>query len=347
MRHIAGVLIYWGLLGTGAIFGQATAVVGAGYSSPGGIRVAPGQITTFFVSGLVIDPAQGLSATSLPLPRSLAGVSVIINQLTPKQSFAVPLLSVQQFNICSVPASAPMQLDCQMTAITVQIPYELAAPVASTGPVSEAGLIIQGKTGPSQSFTIFLIGDNLHVLNSCDSFPLKSNLSGSPSVCGSIVTHADGTLITADSPGKAGEEIVLYAYGLGQTAPAVITGSATPAPAPVLAYNSLTPHDVIIQFDFHPNAGTTPPYYDAAHIDGRPRVLFNGLTPGQVGLYQVNIKLPDVFPAVPGCLLTQTPQQLNRVLSNLTINIQPGISLDSAAICVEPPQIPPGSQVLR
>jgi uncharacterized protein (TIGR03437 family) len=59
--------------------------------------------------------------------------------------------------------------------------------------------------------------------------------------CTSIVTHADGTLVSADSPAKSGETVVVYAFGLGQTTPAVKTGgsnaysrSGSPLGQPVL-----------------------------------------------------------------------------------------------------------------
>ena len=34
-----------------------------------------------------------------------------------------------------------------------------------------------------------------------------------------VVTHADGMLVTADAPGKSGELVVIYVFGLGQTTP--------------------------------------------------------------------------------------------------------------------------------
>ena len=51
--------------------------------------------------------------------------------------------------------------------------------------------------------------------------------------------------------------------------------------------------------------------------------------PGQVGLYQINVKLPDIFPIVPKC-----------GFSNLTINISifGTDSFDGAQVCVAPGQ---------
>ena len=76
---------------------------------------------------------------------------------------------------------------------------------------------------------------------------------------------------------------------------------------------------------------------------GLPGPEFVGLTPGQVGLYQINVKLPDTFPPVDPCttasVITGTAGTLSNVaLSNLTISFGGVSSFDGAAICVQPPQ---------
>jgi len=86
--------------GLSSLFCQPT-LVGSGYADPTNIQVSPGQITTFFVSGLALDPTKPLKATSVPLPYSLGGVSVEITQSSPAHSFAVPLLAVQQMRCIS------------------------------------------------------------------------------------------------------------------------------------------------------------------------------------------------------------------------------------------------------
>jgi uncharacterized protein (TIGR03437 family) len=85
------------------------------------------------------------------------------------------------------------------------------------------------------------------------------------------VTHADSSPITVASPAAAGEEIVIYMTGLGAVDPEPILG--TPAPALPLANttNSLqvTLGSVLLT------------------------VIFSGLTPGTVGVYQANVILPQ------------------------------------------------------
>jgi hypothetical protein len=123
--------------------------------------------------------------------------------------------------------------------------------------------------------------------------------------------------------------VVIYATGLGETAPAVPPGQATPAPAPRASA-------FYIEFDFSPNAQPRRPYGDPAAL---LRPEFVGLTPGYVGLYQINVRIPDALPSVPACGGVR-PERWP-ILSNLTINVSGNIyqnSFDGAAICVASPQ---------
>ncbi len=85
-----------------------------------------------------------------------------------------------------------------------------------------------------------------------------------------IAQHADFTLVTQDSPAKPGEYLVAYLAGMGLTDTPVGTGAQAPS-TPLAAVNL--------------SAGVA--------IDGTSApVLFAGLTPGFVGLYQVNFQVP-------------------------------------------------------
>ncbi|HEV2690279.1 MAG TPA: hypothetical protein VGV35_17095 [Bryobacteraceae bacterium] len=90
-----------------------------------------------------------------------------------------------------------------------------------------------------------------------------------------IAYRSDGTppfLVSKSAPAKAGDVLVIYCDGLGATDPAVPDGVGSPSTPPL--------------------AQTTSPV--TVSVGGKnAQVLFAGLAPGFVGLYQVNAVLPD------------------------------------------------------
>jgi uncharacterized protein (TIGR03437 family) len=90
-----------------------------------------------------------------------------------------------------------------------------------------------------------------------------------------IAQHTDGSLVSQTSPAMAGEYLVAYLAGLGDTTVAVASGAASPSSP--LATPSAT---LTLTVD-----GTQYP------------ILFAGLTPGLVGLYQMNFQVPPGLPA--------------------------------------------------
>jgi uncharacterized protein (TIGR03437 family) len=94
-----------------------------------------------------------------------------------------------------------------------------------------------------------------------------------------IQHSADYSLVTPSNPAVPGEVIIVYATGLGQVTPAVPSGVAASAPTPAT-----------------PTCGSffaqqsAPPFLTGS-------ILYAGLTPGFVGLYQLNVQLPQSLPA--------------------------------------------------
>ena len=96
------------------------------------------------------------------------------------------------------------------------------------------------------------------------------------------ITHADGSgPVTDTNPATANETVVVYATGLGPVTGSMVTGK--PASTTSLQPTSLDQATAKI-------GGITAP------------VAFSGLTPGFVGLYQVNVQVPANVP--PGSFLT-------------------------------------------
>jgi uncharacterized protein (TIGR03437 family) len=97
---------------------------------------------------------------------------------------------------------------------------------------------------------------------------------------GPVVLHRDGTLVTPSAPARPGEMLAIYGTGLGAVFPMPEPGAAAPfgPPAAVLVAPSVT-------------------------IDGaEAEVRFAGLAPGLIGIYRIDLIVPDAGqpgPAVP------------------------------------------------
>ena len=89
-----------------------------------------------------------------------------------------------------------------------------------------------------------------------------------------VIRFTNGLVVTATNPVHRGDILTIYLTGMGAVNPPVPDGS--PAPSSPLSTTVITP-DVHI-------GGTGLP------------VLFSGLVPGYVGLYVINVSVPDSTP---------------------------------------------------
>jgi len=113
------------------------------------------------------------------------------------------------------------------------------------------------------------------------------------------LTNQDGSLNTATNGAKAGDEVVVYFLGGGrvQNQSAQITGEA--------ALSGLSP---IVQ-----------PGLAAITVGGfrSPLIDYIGLTPGSVGLYQANFRVPQLAPGTYPVVISM-PQLSNAAVMTVT-----------------------------
>ena len=90
-----------------------------------------------------------------------------------------------------------------------------------------------------------------------------------------VIVNPDTSVPSSAHPVKAGDTVIIYSIGLGPTSTAVATGA--PAPSSPLPKLTTTP---VVQFGsgLFGTTSVTPSY--------------SGLSPGSVGLYQVNVAIP-------------------------------------------------------
>jgi uncharacterized protein (TIGR03437 family) len=136
--------------------------------------------------------------------------------------------------------------------INAQLPYEMAENSQPQAVVRGLGVLTVPET-----FTVAAARPGI--------FTLSQDGKGQ-----GAILNAQGDLVDAKAPAAPGDVVVVYCTGLGAVQPSVVTGSATPS-APLS--NTVTKVE--------------------ARIGGQPAVVhFAGLSPGFVGLYQVNVQIP-------------------------------------------------------
>ncbi len=298
--------------------------IGTSYA-PNAITAAPGQLITLIVEGISnynLFPSVRAPADQ-DLPNVLAGITVSYFLLGGTD---IPILEVHPFaDGCPV----NFERACgQFTAVSVQIPFEAQCALCGGGGVAPQAVIVQQDGVGGVRAYAETLPDQIHILTTCDAFLNPQNNTGWFSTtglpCPSLVTHGDGSPVSVDAPAQPGEELVIYAVGLGQTSPPLQTGKLVTAAVPTQTTYSL-------DFNFRGNAlGTKPP-------PGAPQPAFAGATPGYVGLYQINFVVPDVPPGTPPCEKPPRSIPSNVVESNLTVSVGGNYSFDAARICVAVP----------
>lgn len=198
---------------------------------------------------------------------------------------------------CSVGGKPAAVLAATPTALTVQIPYEVT-PGATTITVTRSG-------AASAAFNITVAAYS----------PGLATASGTTNA---LITGASGPVTSV----KAGDNVSVYAVGLGQTNPPVATGVAAAALSNCVTTPQLTLGGTAI----------TP--------------FFCGIPTGQIGLYQINIQIPANVP--PGTQpLVLTIGGVSSPPVNVTVTGGPIVSsVVNAASQDKTAPIAPGSLVI-
>jgi uncharacterized protein (TIGR03437 family) len=144
--------------------------------------------------------------------------------------------------------------------ISAWIPYEVAGEYFAT---------FQVVVNDSQSNSVTVYVDN--------SAPGIYTLSENGIGAGAIL-HADYSLVNDSSPAAPGETVLLFMNGLGSVTPTVSDGAAAPSDTLI---NADETSNILIYLD------------DGVDNPTQANVLFAGLAPGLVGLYQVNFTVPS------------------------------------------------------
>jgi len=178
--------------------------------------------------------------------------------------------------------------------VNFQIPY--STPAAQ---VSSVQIVANGVTSNARSITVATSVPRVLVWPSTD---VQGNYGIAVNADGSLALPTTSTVGAFNShPTKAGATLILYCVGLGQTNPGATDGTASTS-QPVEATSQVT-----VSF-----GGSVAPV--------TAQSVFAGLVPTAVGLYQINVQVPNGVPVGNSVPISFT---LNGNTSN-TVNIAIG-----------------------
>src|SRR5579871_2067110 len=224
-----------------------------------GFTVLPWNYAAAVAPPSISSVVNAANLTSAVAPGGL--ISVFGTQLSPVNmaTSEIPLPTALA-NSCLTVNGAPVPvLFVSPTQVNAQMPFEA---------IGNVTLILRTPGGTSNNFNLTVQPTAPSVFMSGSAGPL-SNLP-------TILRSDNNLLVTESNPiHRTGNEYLsIYLTGLGQTSPAV--GDGLPAPSSPLAV-SLTAPTVTL-------GGVNLP------------VSFYGLAPGEVGVYQINVKIPNNVP---------------------------------------------------
>jgi uncharacterized protein (TIGR03437 family) len=274
------------------------------------VTVNPGNLNPGTYNGsIAITGTTGAAGTTIPVVLSVNTPSIaispggIVNSASALPGPVAPgsIASVYGIFPLSSPSQAPVVpwplnlsgLSMQFTGIAaplyyvsaslvdLQIPWELAG-------ASQASVIvgIAGQTSVPQTVSLATASPGL--------FSMNAQGTGQ-----GAILDSQYRLVDSSNPASVGDVIQIYCTGLGPVTNQPATGS--PAPTSPLAETINTP---------------------AVMIGGLPaQVWFSGLTPGTVGLYQINAQIPAGIvtgPSVPMAVSMSSSSS-----NTVTVAVQP------------------------
>jgi uncharacterized protein (TIGR03437 family) len=160
--------------------------------------------------------------------------------------------------------------------INAQMPFET---------IGNVSLILRTPGGSSNSF-------NTQVLPTAPSV-FHSGVAGPNTDIPTVIRNSNGQLVTDSDPIHKNDILVIFLTGMGLTSPAVATGA--PSPLNPLAIALVRPTVTI--------------------GNSQLGLLYFGLAPGEVGVYQINVQVPSNIQAGLSMPLTITQGSFSSSLS--------------------------------
>ena len=191
--------------------------------------------------------------------------------------------------LTGVPDAIPLPTTVNGTQVLIG---GIKAPLYFTSP-GQVNAQIPNELEPNRQYQVIVIANG--ALSTPDTIQVSAVVPGLAAYAdGTVIAqHADGSLLNAKSPARPGETAIAYLSGLGVTDGDVSSGSASP-------YGTLA----------------RPLVLPTLTVGGKDaKITFVGLTPGLVGLYQMNFEVPAGLSSYnPAMVVTQSSAASSPVL---------------------------------
>jgi uncharacterized protein (TIGR03437 family) len=226
------------------------------------------RVSHFLKSVAAVNGATFQPSVALPLGGLVAmfGTGMAAgNELAQGASWPTVLANRQVVVNDQTPAAlyvvAPNQINFLFPSAAPAGTDRLAVRVADTGELVAGGAIVAAATAPG----LFTAGQN--------------------GAGQAVAVNQDGKINSSANPAAAGSVITLYGTGQGQVSPAVQDGTAAPA-SPLSTTVAVPTSDA-------KTCTTSQPSMCVAVGSAFGDVQFSGLAPGFIGLWQINLKIPQ------------------------------------------------------
>jgi uncharacterized protein (TIGR03437 family) len=229
-------------------------------------------IINLTVSGFTVLPWNYAVATNIPVLAKVVNAADSTTNIAPGGLISIYGQFLSPVNLATSQIPLPTAVaDSCLTVNGLPVPILFVSPdqINAQMPFSMVGdvtMILHTPGGVSDNYNLTVLPTAPSVFNAL--------LPGLSSPVATIVRNSNGELVTGSNPVHPGDVLVIYATGLGETAPAGQTGS--PAPMSPL-FPALTVPTVTLG-----NANLS--------------LLYAGLAPGEIGVYQINVKVPSNVP---------------------------------------------------
>lgn len=168
-----------------------------------------------------------------------------------------------QVTVNNVPAPI---LSAQSTSLTFQIPYGMTIPATSAGSTTNSNVVVTYRGFASNPLNFSLVPTSISLLPSGNPAPVNPYVN----IANALVRNQDGSMNSPANPAAAGSIIGIIFSGVGELNPPRQTGENP-------------------WFPMRQALASTAVYYQNQYLT----VAWSGEVPGQPGMYQVNVVVPE------------------------------------------------------